>query len=222
MLALPHSAVATSPLYAASLHGDAVAVGMLLDAGADPNEESPGNDEGTPLCAASAWGNSEVVAALLAGGADPNEREDRGTGTSPLLWASRNGHAATAQLLLEAGADPDLAVHGVPPLCAAAERGSLAIAALLLEHGADPKRPDAAGRSALRIAEEWSARDVEAELRHWIAPGQGEEVCCHRTARPDGTELVAVEVRSADGGRRIEKETGHRRIADLLPTLRPD
>ena len=215
----------TTPLYAAALRPNPTLVRLLLAAGADPNAESSGESEGTPLCAAACWGHSAVVGELLAHGADPDQREDGGTGCSPLLWACRNGHEETVRLLLEAGADPNQAVDATTPLLAAAERGSLAIVRLLLGFGADPTVADSQGRTPLDHAEArvGKDKDVEAELLARASPRDGEQVRCRRTPRPDGTELVVVEVRAADGrsGRDLEQETGHDRIAELLRQRRP-
>jgi ankyrin repeat protein len=97
----------TTPLYKAAVQGETEIVGMLLEAGADPNRESGGEDEGTPLCAAASWGHTEIVRLLLQHGAHPNaiETPDKGVMTA-LEWAQRNGHSAVVQLLLEGGAHP--------------------------------------------------------------------------------------------------------------------
>ena len=74
----------------AAVQGEAEIVGMLLEAGADPNKESAGESEGTPLCAAASWGHAEVVRLLLRHGADPNLVER--TGEVPMTalgWARR-------------------------------------------------------------------------------------------------------------------------------------
>ncbi len=97
----------TTALYAASVHGAADTVRVLLRAGALPDTESRFVTEGTPLCGAAAWGHVDTVRELLAHGADPNLREDLGMGNSPLWWA-RNGapgpHRETEAALLAAGA----------------------------------------------------------------------------------------------------------------------
>lgn len=78
----------TTPLYLASVQGEAEVARLLLQAGARPDTESRGiGAEGTPLCAAACWGHTETVRELLARGADPNLREDGGTGWSP--WTGR-------------------------------------------------------------------------------------------------------------------------------------
>ncbi|MFE9847247.1 ankyrin repeat domain-containing protein [Streptomyces sp. NPDC005576] len=103
----------TTPLYTASVQGDADLAKILLRAGARPDTESGGcGSEGTPLCAAASWGSTEVVRVLLAAGADPNLREDHGTGRTPLEWAGANPWPDTAALLESAGARPSDEVPG--------------------------------------------------------------------------------------------------------------
>ncbi|MBH1936607.1 ankyrin repeat domain-containing protein [Streptomyces sp. AV19] len=95
----------TTPLYLASVNGQAATARLLLAAGARPDTESSGiGSEGTPLCAAACWGHTEAVRVLLAHGADPDLREDHGTGRSPLDWANDGPHPETAALLVAARA----------------------------------------------------------------------------------------------------------------------
>lgn len=95
----------TTPLYVASVNGEAEIVRLLLAAGASPDTESNGlGSEGTPLCAAACWGHTEAVHALLTHGADPNMHEDHGTGRSPLDWAIDGPHPEAIALLTAAGA----------------------------------------------------------------------------------------------------------------------
>ncbi|MFI6274874.1 ankyrin repeat domain-containing protein [Streptomyces sp. NPDC050988] len=95
----------TTPLYVASVNGEAEIARLLLTAGAAPDAESSGlGSDGTPLCAAACWGHAETVRELLAHGADPNLHEDHGTGRSPLQWANIGPHTETAELLRKAGA----------------------------------------------------------------------------------------------------------------------
>ncbi|SBT93773.1 Ankyrin repeat-containing protein [Streptomyces sp. DI166] len=109
----------TTPLYLASVQGEAEVARLLLEAGACPDEESRGpGSEGTPLCAAACWGHTATVRELLAHGADPNLREDQGTGWSPLDWAQHGRHTDSAEVLVAAGAQPR--TDGVIDLDAAA------------------------------------------------------------------------------------------------------
>ncbi|WP_443048468.1 ankyrin repeat domain-containing protein [Streptomyces sp. HUAS 31] len=105
----------TTPLYLASVQGEAEVARLLMEAGASPDAESRGaGSEGTPLCAAACWGHTETVRELLAHGADPNLREDHGSGWSPLDWANNGPHPETAELLTAAGANPSQAPLGRP------------------------------------------------------------------------------------------------------------
>ncbi|MEU6271004.1 ankyrin repeat domain-containing protein [Streptomyces populi] len=95
----------TTPLYLASVQGEAEAARLLMEAAALPDTESSGpGSEGTPLCAAACWGHTETVRELLAHGADPTLREDDGTGWSPLDRAENGAHLDTAEVLRAAGA----------------------------------------------------------------------------------------------------------------------
>lgn len=209
----------STALYTAVVQGEAKVATVLLRAGADPNLRSGDRAEGTPLCAAACHGHEEIVQALLAYGADPNLREDEWW--TPLRWAAAHGHAAVARVLLGAEADPDLC----SPLPEAARRGSLATVSVLLDQGADPRQRDPEGRTALEIAEEWAAKDVEAELvaRVDLLAGtlesgrRGAELTTTRTPLLDGTELVSVRALFPDGGATgADLETGHARIVAQL------
>lgn len=75
--------------------------GMLLDAGADPNERR--DSSSTVLTMAVEMANLELARQLLEHRADPNI--DNG---EPLLVAARNRDVAMVELLLAHGADPSL------------------------------------------------------------------------------------------------------------------
>jgi ankyrin repeat protein len=76
-------------------------VGMLLDAGANPNVH--GTFRQTPLHQAADTGNLALVRALVAAGADVNASSDVGT---PLQRAVEKGNAVIVEELLQAGAVP--------------------------------------------------------------------------------------------------------------------
>jgi uncharacterized protein len=111
----------TTPLYLASVQGQAEVARILLTAGARPNVESgigrPATDplagtEGLPLCAAASHGHLEAVRVLLEFGADPNLREDGGAGYAPLDWALLSQDAAVIDVLRALGArSPALGGH---------------------------------------------------------------------------------------------------------------
>jgi ankyrin repeat protein len=145
-----------SVLYAAAgRNHDAALTRMLLDAGADPDDDESlyhaveGDDIECVrlLLAAGArvggtnamlrvldFERPDCLRLLLAHGGDPNER----TGDGPLPHALRRRRsAAVVKLLLEAGADPNARnAHGVPALKIARHMGLAEAAVLLREAGA--------------------------------------------------------------------------------------
>ncbi|MEU8245119.1 ankyrin repeat domain-containing protein [Nonomuraea sp. NPDC048916] len=203
-------------LYRAALNGESQTVSELIAAGTDPNQPSEGEDEGLPLCAAAAWDRAEVATTLLAAGADVNARENGGW--TALLWAAANGHADAAKVLIEAGAGiDDTNDDGDTPLTLAARRGALGVVRLLLEHGADAEKYDGDGDSALDIAVDWVGVHLETALLDQIAQ-EGWEYVVGRQFAKDGTELVTVAGRSADGSEseQVQAQRGHAAIATLL------
>ncbi|MFE4334588.1 ankyrin repeat domain-containing protein [Streptomyces sp. NPDC056831] len=94
----------TTPLYVASVNGEAEIARLLLASGTSPDSESRLGWEGTPLCAAACWGYTETVRQLFTHGVDRNLHEDHSTGRSPLGWAIDGPHPETAALLITAGA----------------------------------------------------------------------------------------------------------------------
>ncbi|GGO75121.1 ankyrin repeat domain-containing protein [Nonomuraea cavernae] len=203
-------------LYRAALNGESQTVSELIAAGTDPNQPSEGEDEGLPLCAAAAWDRAEVATTLLAAGAEVNARESGGW--TALLWAAANGHADTARVLIEAGAAIDDANDdGDTPLTLAARRGALGVVRLLLEHGASAQKYDGDGDTALDIAIDWVGVHLESALLDQIAQDDWEYVVGRQFAK-DGTELVTVAGRSADGSEteQVQAQRGHAAIATLL------
>ncbi|MEU4576487.1 ankyrin repeat domain-containing protein [Nonomuraea sp. NPDC023979] len=205
-------------LYRAALNGETEAVGELLAQGADPNVASEGADEegGLPLCAAAAWDRVETAGALLAAGAEADGRESGGW--TALMWAAANGSADTARVLIEAGADVDAVNEsGDTPLSLAARRGALGVVRELLAAGADPEKYDGDGDTPLDIAADWLGVHLESALLDQIGQDDWEYVVARQFAK-DGTELVTVAGRSADGSQseQVQAQRGHAAIATLL------
>ncbi|MEM1293406.1 MAG: ankyrin repeat domain-containing protein [Cyanobacteria bacterium P01_H01_bin.162] len=88
------------PLIAATLAGDAAAVGSLLDAGTDPNTVYHTN---TALTYAARDGHTDIARVLIDAGADVNWID--GEGVTPLILAAFKGHEELTKLLLAHDAD---------------------------------------------------------------------------------------------------------------------
>ena len=120
----------TSPLMYAALYGDANALRLLLEKGADPNAR---NDAGAT---ALMWAvdDPDKTRLLLERGADANARSDDGR-TPLLLAAARFGAADVVTQLLDHGAK----LEGQPVLNRAAATGDEALMRLLIRRGAELK-----------------------------------------------------------------------------------
>ena len=141
-------------LQAAVRSGNEWAVGVLLEAGADPSlyregKPFPHYDPGSPLHEAVCIGYAKLVEMLLAAGADVNFRCPSGT---PLQWAASAGDVTIVLMLLDAGADVNaIRATNDPALTLALGKNHEKIVRLLLEHGADPNITTLQ-RSNLKIA----------------------------------------------------------------------
>ncbi|GAA1611155.1 hypothetical protein GCM10009733_004010 [Nonomuraea maheshkhaliensis] len=203
-------------LYRAAMNGEIETVGKLLASGADPNTPSEGEEGGLPLCAAAARDRTEVARALLDAGAQVDGREDGGW--TALLWAATNGQAEVARMLIEAGADVDVTNDdGDTPLTLAARRGALGVVQALLEAGADHEKYDGEGDTPLEIAGAWVGVHLESALMDEFQQDDWEYVVARQYAK-DGTELITVAGRSADGSEsdQVQAQRGHAAVATLL------
>jgi ankyrin repeat protein len=119
----------STPLMYAALYGDAAAVRMLLENGADPNTLNAG--KATALMYA--VDDVEKTRLLLDHGADPNIRSEEGR-TALVIAAGRAGASPVVKLLLQHGADPTFQVASGPgTLARAAGSADEALIRLLLE-----------------------------------------------------------------------------------------
>lgn len=139
LLAVPHAFLAQDSkkelndrLWEAARKGDAAAVKMLLDKGADVNAKF--RYGATALSYASDKGHLEVVKILLERGADVNVR-DSFYKTTPIMWAVSKGYTAIVQALLDKGAE------GVDEVLITAARGGNAeiVRAVLTKGSAKPE-----------------------------------------------------------------------------------
>jgi ankyrin repeat protein len=114
----------------AAFLGGPEAVRVLLEHGADADDDADNPFGVRPVHAASAAHDLETMRLLLEAGADPNQRQ-RG-GFVPLHEAAHSDDVEMARMLLDHGADPALAADdGRDARKVAADDGSTRVAALL-------------------------------------------------------------------------------------------
>ena len=124
-----------TPLMYAALYGDAAAVGLLLDKGANVNAQN--EDGATALMYA--IDNVEKTRLLLDHKANPNLRSGQGR-TALLIAVQWPGSYPIAKLLIERGADVKAKLpNGPGALPLAARVGDAALLQLLLDHGVETK-----------------------------------------------------------------------------------
>jgi len=163
----PRSGRYRSALYgAAGIANNPAITELLLDRGADPNDDESlyhsvyhrdhaclrlllthgARVNGTnALAAATGAGDVEAVRLLVEAGGDPGRPLTAPApaghladrSINPLVAAAENDTAAVVEVLLAAGADPNAATRdGVSPVRQAVRRGALDVAEVLLRHGA--------------------------------------------------------------------------------------
>ncbi|HET8699418.1 MAG TPA: ankyrin repeat domain-containing protein, partial [Gammaproteobacteria bacterium] len=169
-----------TPLVFAARQGDIESAKVLLDHGADVNQQTEGG--WTPLLTAVQNRYYKLAAFLLEHGADPRIQNEGGW--SPLYIATDNrnieggdyptrkpdmDHFEIIKLLIDHGADVNARMHsstetrtifthqwlyeeGATPFLRAAQSSDLPLMKLLLEHGADPKLDTDDGTTPLMVA----------------------------------------------------------------------
>ena len=119
-----------TPLGLAAFLGGPEVVRVLLERGADANDDADNQFGVRPVNAAAAAHDHETMRLLLDAGADPNARQQ--AGFTPLHSAAHTDDVEMARLLLDRGADPTLATDdGRDAARIAADDGSAGVAALL-------------------------------------------------------------------------------------------
>ena len=119
-----------TPLGVAAFLGGPDVVRVLLEHGADPDDDADNQFGVRPVNAAAASHDRETMRLLLEAGADPNMRQ-RG-GFVPLHEAAHSDDADMAHLLLAHGADRSIAADdGRDSVRIAADDGSSTVASLL-------------------------------------------------------------------------------------------
>ena len=119
-----------TPLGLAAFLGGPDVVRVLLEHGADPDDDADNQFGIRPVNAAAAAHDHETLRLLLEAGADPNARQQGGF--TPLHTAAHTDDVAMAELLLAHGADPALtADDGRDSARMAADDGSTGVSELL-------------------------------------------------------------------------------------------
>jgi ankyrin repeat protein len=119
-----------TPLGLAAFLGGPAAVKLLLEHGADPDDDADNQFGVRPVNAAAAAHDRETMRLLLEAGADPNVRQQGGF--TPLHEAAHTDDVEMARLLLDHGADPSIAAEdGRDSAQMAADDGSSGVTALL-------------------------------------------------------------------------------------------
>jgi ankyrin repeat protein len=119
-----------TPLGLAAFLGGSEPVRVLLEHGADADDDADNQFGVRPVNAAAAAHDRETMRLLLEAGADPNARQQGGF--TPLHEAAHTDDVEMAVLLLEHGADPAIAAEdGRDSAQMAADDGSTGVAALL-------------------------------------------------------------------------------------------
>lgn len=126
--------------------GNPEALGIMLDAGADP--DIVGYYGQTPLTMAAVFSVLPSIELLLDAGADPLLADSQGK--TPVLLAAQHGLSRAVELLLEAGADPNTGDElGITPLIAVATNNDAHLARQLVKAGVNVNARDIAGRTAI-------------------------------------------------------------------------
>jgi ankyrin repeat protein len=119
-----------TPLGLAAFMGGPEAVRVLLEHGADADDDAENTFGVRPVNAAAAAHDRETMRLLLDAGADPNVQQQGGF--TPLHEAAHTDDVEMAKLLLEHGADPAVAADdGRDSARMAADDGSTGVASLL-------------------------------------------------------------------------------------------
>ncbi|MEU4014637.1 ankyrin repeat domain-containing protein [Microbacterium sp. NPDC028030] len=182
---------ATIDLLDAATAGDADAVRVALDEGADI--EARGDSGMTALVAATKADHVEAARALIEAGADVNAKDD--IQDSAYLYAGARGHDEILLLTLENGADlTSTNRFGGTALIPASERGLLATVEILLDAGVDPDHVNNLNWTALHeaiVLGDGSARYVDV-VRALIDGGADVGI-------PDGDGVLPVDLARTRG-----------------------
>lgn len=127
----------TPLMEACYVYDDATLVKALLEAGANPNLGTAGEEKRTALTYAIQQKHPKAVAALIKGGANIEQKDERGR--TAINWAGNLDNVDVVATLIKAGAKVDTRDNeGRTAMMHAAYEGYASVVELLLKSGANP------------------------------------------------------------------------------------
>uniref|UniRef100_A0A7S1N0E5 Uncharacterized protein n=1 Tax=Eutreptiella gymnastica TaxID=73025 RepID=A0A7S1N0E5_9EUGL len=220
------------PLFAAAVGSDAKATKVLLQLGADPEEQDL-FDGSRPIHIAALKGASEVVTSLLDAQAQVSAARTK-DGATGLHLAAAHKHPHIVELLLDKKASPNLvAQDGCTALMLAARVGDAASVGLLVNAKADCMLQATNGATALHWAAQKGSFDV---VEHLIRAGADPKVAdnkartpLHYAARKGRNDVIPLLIRAGacidahdyrrQTARQVAVRQGHKLTERLLIQL---
>lgn len=198
---------------------------LILDAGADVNEEVEGK---TPLMRAIAQGDLQSVQLLLDVGADVNKLTKKGTA---LHVSAQNAISSDAgfeilELLLQKGASLTLRTEaGETVMHVAARQGNFQLIKTLVERGADFSQADSKGKTPLDIVLEGYTDENKLIIPFLIEKGYGQKLVSSMLQQKGNSEnhKMLFETASTIDPKELLRDINFATMDDILLTaLRDD
>jgi len=177
-------------------------LGALLDAGANPSQESSWMFERTPLFLAITKGHIKAVQLMIRAGADLSIRGSDGDSVLLVAVCSWLLTPELIRLLIDGGADVNAANdYGVTPLhYISTSARSAVIARMLLDAGADPNARSESGMTPLSSSLYYQEGE-DATVRALLAAGADFDACmsCKATTRGVSQPVIVNDNHTSPG-----------------------